>query len=267
MKKFFGTLGLIILLLALHRNDSVVYAACSWPLNGSSGTGSEVMAASCTVDAATSENYDYSSGADDATNGYAVTLGQYVITINSGTDASHQTILGVGSFSLTGTGSIAVAGSFTKVNPGAKCYVLDSDGDLYSPTPTTCSTTGGAGYVRKNKLAATTVDCGDGDANAKPGQTTYFTGTFVNGVNALLTHDWNCDGTETQQYTAVYACNACTNGSGYASTQNTVTGFASVPACGVSGTYYTVTNSTCQDPAAASCTGAYTTSTVTQACR
>jgi len=262
MKKFVGIFGFIILLLALHQGAGPVYAACNWPLNPTGGAYS--LTASCTVDAASTEYYDYSSGTDDATNGYTITVGSYTVTINSGTGASNQTILGVGSFKLTGTGSIAVGGNYINVNTGSKCYVLDSDGDLYSPTPTTCSTTGGVGYIRKNKLAATTADCYDSNANAKPGQTTYYTTNRGDG-----SYDYNCDSTETKYYpTATYTCSSCTNGSGYASTVNTTSGFqTSVPACGASGTYYTVTNTTCRDPAVSACSGSYTTSTVTQSCR
>lgn len=267
MKRFCKTIFLTVFVLLIFQTaaHSPAYAACNWALNPANGA---VTATTCGIDAASSEYYDYSSAADDATNGYTVTIPTAVtVTVNAGTSSSAKTFLGVGVFSMTG-GTIAVSSNFISVSVGSKCYVLDSDGDLYSPTPTTCSTTGGVGYIRKNKLTATTVDCGDASANAKPSQASYLTGTFTNGVNASLTHDWNCNGTETQQYpTATYTCASCTNGSGYGSTQNTTNGFqTSVPACNVAGTYYTVTNATCQDPAVAGCTGAYTTSSVTQAC-
>lgn len=265
MKKFILTIILFSALLVL--GDVVqkkAYAACNW-----SNTASSVTAATCGIDAASSEYYDYSSGTDDATNGYTVVIPVSVtVTVNAGTNASTLTHLGVGKFTVTGGGTLAVSANYIKVDVGPKCYVYDGDADGYSATPTTCSTTGGAGYVRKNKLTSTAVDCGDGSATANPGQVTPQSTTFVNGVNALLTYDWNCNGTETKTYpTATYTCTACTNGSGYASTINSTNGFSgSVPACGAAGTYYTVTNATCRDPAVASCTGSYTTSSVTQTC-
>lgn len=263
MKNALTFLGLAILLIAFHTKAPVAVAACNWT---NSATG--YTAITCGIDAASSEYYDYSAAADDADNGYNVTIPNGVtVTVNAGTDASTLTKLGVGKFTLTGGGILAVSANFIQVSVGQKCYVLDSDADGYSATPTTCSTTGGAGYVRKNKLTATTVDCGDGSTSAKPGQTSYFTGTFTNGVNGALTHDWNCNGVETKQDSAIYTCAACTNGAGYASKQNLTTGFiTAVPACNVSGTYYTVTSAVCQDPAVANCTAVSTNAAKTEAC-
>jgi hypothetical protein len=277
MKKALSVSFLAIFLLVLKGMSSPVEAACSWSLNPASGA---VTASTCGIDAASSEYYDYSSATDDATNGYTVTIPAGVtVTVNAGTDSSHKTLLQLGKFSLTG-GSLAVSASNINVGVGLKCYVVDSDGDFYSPSPTTCSTTGGAGYIRRNKLLSTAVDCGDGNASAKPGQTTYATGTFVNGVNGALTHDWNCDGSETKGFNRIYSCNACTNGSGYASFQAALSGtqnagnsenatdgwLTSAPACNTAATRYTVTNATCKDPATADCSAAVTTASVTQAC-
>lgn len=255
----------LILLFGGTLGATRAEAACNWTLNPANGMHS--MTYSCGIDGQSIEYYDYSSSADDATNGYVLTVPTgYTLTINSGA-VSNTTTLGIGSINLTG-GTVSVGSSYAQMSIGSKCYVVDSDGDLYSPTPTTCAESGGAGYIRKNKLSATTVDCGDGSADAKPGQTSFFTGTFVNGVNGSLTHDWNCDGVETKEDSAIYTCASCTNGSGYASTRNTTTGFiTAVPACNVSGTYYTVTNSTCQDPAVLNCNAVSTNAAKTEACK
>ncbi len=267
MKNLLRYTLLFLVFFFFVQGRSVAYAACGWAHNDPDGI---VTAVTCGIDGQSAEYYDYSSGADDALNGYKVIVPPGVtVTINSGASGAF-TYLGVGNLSMTG-GTLAVSGSFISLNPGVKCYVLDSDADGYSASPTTCSTSGGAGYVRKNKLTATTVDCGTSDANANPGQVTYFSGTFTNNVNASLTHDWNCSGVETQEVTSLYTCDACTNGSGYASFDaNTTTGttgyITSAPACDVSGTYYTVTNSTCKDPAVTDCSAAASGVARTQKC-
>lgn len=268
MKKVLSIGAIILLIIVLHKAAPTAQAACNWTYNTSTFP---VTAVTCGIDASSSEMYDYSAGADDTTNGYVVSIPNGVtVTVNAGTSLA-PTKLNVGSFQLGSTGQLAVSANYIAVTVGSKCYVVDADGDGYSPTPTTCSLTGGAGYIRRNKLTGTGVDCADTGANANlanPGQVTAQAGTFTNAVNPTLTHDWNCNGTETQTYaTATYSCAACTNSGGYASTINTTNGYSgSVPGCGASGTYYTITNATCQNPAVASCTGAYTTSTVTQTC-
>ncbi len=265
MKKVLSVGAIILLIIVLHKVSPTALAACNWTFNTSTFP---VVATTCGIDASSSEMYDYSSGVDDPTNGYVVNIPSGVtVTVNSGT-VSTPTKLNVGSFTLGSTGQLAVSGNYLAVTVGTKCYVVDSDADGYSPTPNTCSLTGGTGYIRRNKLTGTGVDCADNNATAHPGQTTPQSTTFTNTQNPTLTHDWNCDGTETQTYgTATYTCAACTNSGGYASTINSTNGYSgSVPACGSAGTYYTITNATCQNPAVASCTGAYTTSSVTQTC-
>ncbi len=262
MKKLLTVFSFVLFLVTLQNISPHALAACNWT-NNTSG----VTATTCGIDGQSSEYYDYSAGADDATNGYNVTIPNGVtVTVNAGI-VSALTHLGVGKFTFTGGGTLAVSSNYIAVTVGPKCYVLDSDADGYSPSPNTCSTTGGVGYVRKNKLTSTAVDCSDANATAHPGQTTPSSGTFTNTATGL-SYDWNCDGVQTQTYaTATYSCTACTNSGGYASTINTTNGYSgSVPACGAAGTYYTVTNATCQNPAVASCTGAYTTASVTQTC-
>ncbi len=272
MKKVITFIGCTVLLLIFHKTATTAFAACNWTI-----TANGVTASTCGVDAASSEYYDYSAGADDATNAYNITIPNGVtVTVNAGTDSSHKTYLGSGQFTVTGSGTLAVSASNIVVSVGPKCYVPDCDSDGYSPTPQGCATTstmcadGTTAWKRKSKLTANTVDCGDiksNGENAHPGQASFFTGTFTNGVNASLTHDWDCSGTEVQQDSAIYTCAACTNGSGYASNINSTTGFiTAVPACNTSGTYYTVTNGVCQDPAVANCSAVSTNAPKTEAC-
>jgi len=263
MKRFTPIIAFILLLGVFHIARAEVSAACNWTFNTAGAT-----ATTCGINSASYEMYDYDSGGDNATNGFALTIPAGVtVTVNAGTDASNLTFLGIGSLNMTG-GTLIVSGNYVRVGTGPRCYVADADADGYSPTPNTCVTTAQAGYRRKSTLTAATVDCGDGNANAKPGQTTYYTTTFTNTATGL-SYDWNCDGTQTKQYaTAPYSCTACTNGSGYGSYVAANNGFLTTsPACGVAGTYYTVTNATCRDPAVANCSTSVSTSSVTQPCR
>lgn len=271
MKKLFGFIGFaVIFLLSLHISAAQVSAACNW--TGGSGT---ITAVTCGVDGQTTEAYDYSAGTDDSTNGVTLSVPAGVtITLNGGSVGT-PTVLVVGRIDspdtagVGGTGMILSSSSYVTIHSAEKCYVTDSDGDGYSPTPNTCSTTSGAGKIRKFSSGYHTgTDCGDGSSAANPGQTLVQTGTFTNSVNASLTGDWNCNGSEVKTYsTATYSCGGCTNGSGYASFINSTSGFlTTVPNCGASGTYYTVTNATCRDPQVANCSTSVSTSTVAQTC-
>lgn len=271
MKKLFASSGFaVIFLLSLHVTAPHVAAACNWTV----GTGA-ITAVTCGVDGQTTEAYDYSVGTDDATNGVVLSVPAGVtITLNGGAVATPTKLI-LGRISspdtagVGGTGIIVASSSYVSIHTNEKCYVADSDGDGYSPSPNTCTTTAGVGKIRKYSSGFHAgTDCGDGAAAANPGQTVAQSTTFTNSVNASLTGDWNCNGTQTKTYaTATYACSACTNGSGYASYQNTASGFlTSVPNCGVAGTYYTVSNATCRDPAVANCSTSVTTSSVTQTC-
>ena len=197
-----------------------------------------------------------------------------------------------------GTGQTVIAGSIDlsaanvsinfvgtgKLNTGIEYHILatDSDGDGW-PDSTTYSTSAGTRRGAYTSATyedtwATTIDCGPNNASAKPGQTVYQAGSFTNAVNAALVYDWNCDGVETKAFTRVYTCNACTNGSGYASNQAALSGVAnqdpvntgfitSTPACNTAGTRYTISATTCQDPAVANCTAQATSNgAVTQTC-
>jgi hypothetical protein len=282
MNKLMRFVGFIVLfLISIHVRAASVSAACNWTI----GSGA-ITAVTCGVDGQSVEGYDYSAGSDDATNGVTLTVPAGVtVTLNGGA-SNARTELWVGRISTpetvgqNGSGIIVASGNYVSIRTGVKCYVRDADNDLYSPNANGCSATGGTGYIRRNKVTATTADCYDNNPNAKPGQTNYYTAyRGQTSTGALSTDntasgnsfDFNCDSAspDTKQYpTATYSCGACTNGSGYASYQNTTNGFlTTVPNCGASGTYYTVTNSTCRDPAVANCSTSVSTSTVTQACR
>ncbi len=264
MKKSTQSIGFtVLLLLSLSVGAREAQAACNW-----SPSAGSVTATTCGIDGQSEEAYDYSSGTDDSTNGLTLTIPNGVtVTLNTGSVGTPTTLY-VGAINLTGTGSLVASANYVQIKSGFRCYVTDADGDGYSPTPNVCSSTSGAGKIRKFSSGFHTgVDCGDGNSAANPGQTVAQSTTFTNTATGL-SGDWNCNGAETKTYaTATYTCSACTNGSGYASFQNTTNGFqTSVPACGVAGTYYTVTNATCVDPAVANCAASATTSSVTQTC-
>lgn len=264
MKKTVFSIGLLVLcLLSLRFGVRQAEAACNWSV-----TGSTINATTCGIDGQATEAYDYSAGTDDSTNGLTLNIPNGVtVTLNTGA-VSAPTTLDVGAITITGTGSLVASANYVQIQSGYKCYVTDADVDGYSPAPNTCYTTAAAGRIRKFSLnyhAGT--DCGDNAAAANPGQAAAQSTTFTNTATGL-SGDWNCNGTETKTYpTATYTCTGCTNGSGYASFINSTNGFqTSVPACGVAGTYYTVSNATCRDPAVANCSTSVTTSSVTQTC-
>ncbi len=239
-----------LLLLTGHR-----YASRALAVNCNSipVSGNYTVSAACTFPNTPYDGIDAGAGSANTA----------VLTIGTGgslTILAGQTLL-VGSVQSNSGGSITIidTGSFRAPGP---IYITDADGDLYAASGSQTTT----GSVRRNSMTDVyTVDCYDGNANAKPGQTSYFTVNRGDG-----SYDYDCDsGTETKQYpTADYTCTGCTNGSGYASFINTTNGYqTSVPACGVAGTYYTVSNSTCRDPAVADCSTSITSASVTQGCR
>lgn len=228
------------------------------------------------------------STAVSGVDGVDTASGNNTATITIGANQSltlqqNQTIV-ASSVILTNTGvsiNTNVTGAAIMTDPADHIFIgADADADgypaysanvVFSLTGTSrraAMSTATSVYENQYSTPSTGMDCGDGNASAHPGQTTAFTTSFTSSINGAASYDWNCDGTQAQTYpTATYTCSACTNSSGYASTINSSNGYSgSVPACGTAGTYYTVTNATCQNPAQASCTGAYSTSSVTQSC-
>jgi hypothetical protein len=121
------------------------------------------------------------------------------------------------------------------------CY-LDADGDSYTVAGGTsvCKGASCASPVSSYKALSSPVDCYDSNANAKPGQTAYYTVNRGDG-----SFDYNCSGA-----TEKSSCNgfvACTLGGSAA---------APYPACGGMASGYT----TCSNGAAyeASCGAAWT---------
>lgn len=220
---------LVLLLTGTHKLFTrQIFAACNLDYTTSTTLGSN-----CGIDADSTEAYDISVGTDDATNSYVITVpNATTLTINSG--VSTNSVLITGQVVVQTGGSVSIGSSQTQIKVGQKCYVTDSDGDTYANS-TTCSATGGAGYIRKNKMTSTTADCCDSDANAKPGQTSYFTTarTTCGG------YDYNCNSSEEQQNTSGVSFSTCVDvgGScGYGTVGNS--GWSgSVPACGAAGTW------------------------------
>ncbi len=102
----------------------------------------------------------------------------------------------------------------------------DADGDLYGTTnTTTCDGTNiTTGYV------VNSTDCYDSNANAKPGQTTYYNVDRGDG-----SYDYNCNSVETKRYGLTQQTStSCVSSEPSASE---LAGFvSSIPACGVAGT-------------------------------
>ncbi len=166
----------------------------------------------------------------------------------------------------------------------AQCYT-DADGDTYTnglAANTTCLNTASCATTTRASAssvgaavatytagrlrdAATTTDCGDANANARPGQTTYYTTTFTNTVTGL-SGDWNCNGVEAKGYPSSYACSPTGCANHYFTISNGWAG--GIPACGVATTWYSYGGGgTCLYIAGQNraCPGV-TSSTVTQSC-
>ncbi|MFZ2206164.1 MAG: hypothetical protein WA061_04600 [Microgenomates group bacterium] len=136
-----------------------------------------------------------------------------------------------------------------------QCYT-DADGDTYTNGPeansscinaATCAAATKASASSHGALmatytagrlrdAATATDCGDGNANAHPGQALYYSTSFTNTVTGLA-YDWNCSGAQDKDPSQpTYVCNT----TGCASHVFTISnGFAAATACGATGTWNT----------------------------
>ena len=165
------------------------------------------------------------------------------------------------SFILNGGSMVINAGASFK--PGVFIWMTDSDADGYPVSTTQVAQAGspGAGYVRKSTLtSATTTDCYDSNANAKPGQSTYYTASRGDG-----SFDYNCDSSTTKRRTNCSApvCDACTVTCDYidASGEGTACGTTDINAG-----YQSATRNNDQYGACVSCTGSGTTTT-TMECR
>lgn len=145
-----------------------------------------------------------------------------------------------------GTGKIARKNAQTQVDcndsnasyfAALTCYA-DADGDtVYSNT--SGSVCGGATCAGVGQSATAGTDCCDTDANAKPGQTAYFSTarTTCGGF------DYNCDGAESGTDDSIFAgCSTCSPNVGTQSCDAVCsgtcgTGWEGLPSCGVQGSY------------------------------
>jgi hypothetical protein len=118
------------------------------------------------------------------------------------------------------------------------CYV-DGDGDTYGTGTASTQCCGSACGQGCTGYSATSTDCCDSDANAKPGQILYFTTAMASPCSG---YDYNCSGTldKDPKYNCLtsYGSTVCSGGlcplgthGGYGST---------IPSCGSTSTFYKV---------------------------
>jgi len=132
--------------------------------------------------------------------------------------------------SIVGTIAIEQGGKLLR----SLLWVLDADADGYAPsTIQVASLTQPTNYVRK-KSATGFDDCYDGNSNARPDQTSYFTSNRGDG-----SYDYNCNGAQDKRWTTTTSC----VGGGKGGSTSGVGWDGSVPSCGATATYYT--NTTC----------------------
>ncbi len=116
---------------------------------------------------------------DQDNDGYSADLKAYVG--NAPTNGKRKNLI------LTMTGQVDCDDTNAAVGPGTpSTFYRDADGDTYgNPLNSTSACTVPAGYVANN------TDCGDGNANAKPGSATCASTAFTNN-SGQASYDWNC---------------------------------------------------------------------------
>ncbi|NOY92805.1 MAG: hypothetical protein GXP55_16570 [Deltaproteobacteria bacterium] len=99
-------------------------------------------------------------------------------------------------------------------------YYADTDGDGFGdPGVVTNACAAPSGFVANN------TDCADGDANAHPGQTAWFTARITGSfLSDPLNYDYDCDGIVVKQYTTLSNCSSGTLRDGWQGTP--------IPYCG-----------------------------------
>lgn len=206
-------LTLFVLLLVGFLFPQKAYAAeCS---------GAALNAASCTV----SNSYSFANTVDGLDGGAIQLQTGGTLTILNGYTVAAT------SFVFNGGSMVINTGATFK--PGTAIWMTDSDGDGYPASTTQVSQAGspGAGYVRKNTLtSASTADCYDSSANAKPGQATYYAVDRGDG-----SYDYNCDSAVSKTRigcTTPNCGNSCTLTCGYfdASAEGTACGTTDINA-------------------------------------
>lgn len=129
-------------------------------------------------------------------------------------------------FSILINGTIAISGGAIR---RTYLWVPDQDGDGYAPSISSqvASDTQPANYIRR-KDALGFDDCYDSNANVYPGQTSYFATDRGDG-----SFDYDCNGANDVQWGQTTSCVCdkwgCSSGTGWD---------GSVPACGVTATWY-----------------------------
>ena len=109
-------------------------------------------------------------------------------------------------------------------------FYRDADGDTHGDAATTmmaCSAP--AGFVESDD------DCDDGDGQAFPGQTMFFTSPRTSGG-----FDYDCDGAQTQQHTgtsSLSACSSCACPVGFCCSGVCAGWLSAVPGCGMTSTW------------------------------
>lgn len=148
-------------------------------------TGNSTISSSCTL-----------SGVDGLDGG-TLTVSGTGVQLTIGASAT----LGFATISIASGGSIAITsgGQISKSN----IWMQDSDADTYYNfhNQKAQSASPGAGWTRKNAVGQSSEDCYDANANAKPGQTSYFTTNRGDG-----SFDYDCNGTEDKEFTTTNTC-------------------------------------------------------------
>lgn len=118
------------------------------------------------------------------------------LTVNSGA----KLVMNSGySISFSG-GSMAIP-SGGQIVLGQDLCGSDNDGDGYvGGSSWTAASSCGSSVARANISGGGFGDCNDNNANVHPGQTAYFTTPTLTDLGSN-TYDYNCDGTQTKQYT------------------------------------------------------------------
>jgi hypothetical protein len=208
--------------------------------------------ASCTV----ASSYSFANTVDGLDGGAIQLQSGGTLTILNGYTVA------AASFVLNGGSMVINAGATFK--PGVYIWMTDSDADGYPVSTTQVAQAGspGAGYVRKSALAsASTTDCYDSNADAKPGQTTFYTTDRGDG-----SYDYNCDSDIRKRR---LGCNAPTCANGCTVPCGNFDASAEETACGTTGIdagYASATTNNDEYGSCVSCTGVGSTTT-TMECR
>ncbi len=140
----------------------------------------------------------------------------------------------------------------------APTWYVDCDGDGYAasadssrtgceaPPASTTGCPGGGGWTSQRPIGRTTTDCADDDADAFPGQTTYFTSAQTSGATDDERYgNYNCDAVAQRDHTTTAdrsgSCTLVASRFSFLSTRYVCSGTgwtgSTAPLCGGSGSY------------------------------